>query len=67
MGYIGRTLALAFVATALTCGAAQAAPVIVVDGSSAQRVNDPTVPTRAEIALGAPEGGRAAPGLGGAP
>ena len=66
MGYIRRTLALALLAIALTCGAAQAAPVIVVDGPNAERVNDPSVPTRAEIALGAPEGGRELPGLAGA-
>ena len=63
MGYIQRTLALAFLATALICGAAQAAPVIVVDGGHAERVDDPAVPTRAEIRLGAPEGGRGLPGL----
>ena len=66
MGYIKRTLALAFLATALICGAAQAAPVIVVDGKTAQRVDDPAVPTRAEIELGAPEGCRELPGLAGA-
>ncbi len=66
MGYITRTLALAFLVTALICGAADAAPVIVVDGTTAQRVDDPAVPTRAEIALGAPEGGRDLPGLAGA-
>jgi hypothetical protein len=66
MRYLRRTLARALLVTALACGAAQAAPVIVVDGSSAQRVEDPSVPTRAEIALGAPEGGGEAPGLAGA-
>ena len=41
---------------ALSAGAAQAGEVIVVDGDRATRVNDPAVPSRAEIAMRAPRG-----------
>ena len=59
MGYVTRTA----VATAATFAAlavpAQAGQVIVVDGSHAQRVDDPMVPTRAEAALPMPGRARA--------
>ena len=52
---------LAAVAIATVAAApAQAGEVIVVDGSNAQRVNDPAVPTRAEVALPMPAGRRPA-------
>jgi hypothetical protein len=53
----------AAVALAVLAAPAQAAPVIVVDGNRAERVNDPAVPSRAEVSLGMPIGGRAAPGV----
>jgi len=56
MGYVTRT-ALAAAAIAVAAAApAHAGQVIVVDGKQAHRVNDPAVPTRAEIALPAPHG-----------
>ena len=63
MASVRSTLAVAAVATALLAGSAHAAPVIVVDGSRAERVNDPSVPARPEIALGVPVGGREPVGL----
>ena len=58
MGYVKRT-ALAVLATLmLSATPAYADEVIVVDGSQAQRVQDPAVPSRAEIELGMPVGGR---------
>jgi D-glucuronyl C5-epimerase C-terminus len=57
-GALGAALLLAAVATP-----AAADEVIVVDGERATRVNDPAVPSPAEINLGAPEGGRHAPGI----
>jgi hypothetical protein len=63
MGNCTRALIAACVAVAVLAGPARAAPVIVVDGSRAERVNDPAVPTRAEIELGAPVGGRGRLGL----
>src|SRR5687767_6427460 len=60
MGYVKRTALLAAALVAVLATPAQAGQVIVVDGNHAKRVNDPAVPTRAEIALGMPVGGRAA-------
>lgn len=54
MGYLKRIAAIAVLAAALLATPAQAGQVIVVDGTRAQRVEDPAVPTRAEIALAAP-------------
>ena len=51
MGYVTRTALAAVAILAALAVPAQAGQVIVVDGSHAQRVNDPTVPTRAEAAL----------------
>jgi hypothetical protein len=59
MGYVKRTALLAAALVAVLATPAHAGQVIVVDGNHAQRVNDPAVPTRAEIALGMPVGGRA--------
>jgi D-glucuronyl C5-epimerase-like protein len=58
MRLFSRTLALALVATALAAAPAWAGQVIVVDGNHAKRVNDPSVPSKAEIAL-PPAGGHA--------
>ena len=52
MGYVKRTALAAAVLAAVAAAPAQAGTVIEVDGQSAHRVNDPAVPTRAEIALG---------------
>ncbi len=51
MGYANRTALAAAVIMAAVAAPAQAGEVIVVDGGHAERVNDPAVPTRAEIAL----------------
>jgi hypothetical protein len=59
MGYMKRTALLAAALVAVLATPAQAGQVIVVDGSHAKRVDDPAVPSRAEIALGMPVGGRA--------
>jgi hypothetical protein len=65
-----RPTLLALAAAAAVAGPAQAAPVMVVDGDRAQRVDDPFVPTAADIDLGAEPGRRApsavASGRGGA-
>ena len=54
MGYVKRT-ALAIVAAAAVLAApAQAGEVIVVGGGHSERVFDPAVPTRAEVALSVP-------------
>src|SRR5687768_7389975 len=66
MGYAKRTLAAALGLSLAIAAPAAAGEVIVVDGKRATRVDDPAVPSRAEIALGAPEGGRAIPELAGA-
>jgi hypothetical protein len=58
MRLFSRTLALALFATALVAAPAYAGQVIVVDGNHAKRVNDPSVPSKAEIAL-PPAGGHA--------
>jgi hypothetical protein len=54
MGYVKRIVGIAAVAALTIAGPAHAGQVIVVDGDHSQRVEDPAVPTRAEIALGAP-------------
>jgi hypothetical protein len=48
---MARTLALAAATFLLATASAQAGQVIVVDGKHAVRVNDPTVPSKASIAL----------------
>jgi LAS superfamily LD-carboxypeptidase LdcB len=58
-----RTTALAVAASVLVAAPAQAAPVTLVKGDRAVRVNDPSVPSQAEIALGMPIGGRGALGI----
>ena len=60
MGYIKRTALLALTALAVTAAPASAGEVIVVGGGKAERVQDPAVPTRAEIELRVPASGRAA-------
>jgi hypothetical protein len=57
-----RALALAAAATVLLAAPAHAGQVIVVDGERAVRMNDPDVPSKAEIAL--PPAGRAGAPLG---
>jgi hypothetical protein len=59
MGYVKRTALVTLAALAVTAAPAYAGEVIVVDGAKAERVQDPAVPTRAEIELGMPVGGRA--------
>src|SRR5688572_5772534 len=54
MPRFSRTFALAAAATVLAAAPAEAGRVTVVDGKRAVRVNDPDVPTKAEIALPAP-------------
>ena len=54
MGYVKRIAGISAVAALTIAGPAHAGQVIVVDGDHAQRVEDPAVPTRAEIALGMP-------------
>jgi hypothetical protein len=54
MGYMKRIAGIAAVAAITIAAPAQAGEVIVVDGNHAQRVEDPAVPTRAEIALEMP-------------
>ena len=51
MGYVNRTALVAAAVMAATAAPAHAGEVIVVDGGHAERVSDPAVPTRAEIAL----------------
>ena len=58
MGYVKRTAVAAAALAVVLAAPAQAGEVIVVDGDNAQRVLDPAVPTRAEIALTAPGGRR---------
>jgi len=58
MRQITRSIALATAARVRAPAAAQASPVILVEGDRAVRVNDPDVPSQAEIALGPPMGGR---------
>ena len=54
MGYVKRIAGIAAVAALAIAGPAHAGQVIVVDGDQAQRVEDPAVPTKAEIALEMP-------------
>ncbi len=54
MGYVKRIAGIAAVAVLTVAGPAHAGQVIVVGGDHAQRVEDPAVPTRAEIALDMP-------------
>jgi hypothetical protein len=54
MGYVKRIAGIAAVAALAIAGPAHAGQVIVVEGDHAQRVEDPSVPTRAEISLGQP-------------
>jgi D-glucuronyl C5-epimerase C-terminus len=63
MGYVKRTALAAAVLTAVCAAPAQAGTVIEVDGQSAHRVDDPAVPTRAEIRLAAPGRRAAAAGV----
>jgi hypothetical protein len=51
MGRISSALALAAAATVVAVAPAQAGQVIVVNGKHAVRVNDPMVPSKADIAL----------------
>ncbi len=51
MGRISSTLALATTVALLAVAPAHAGQVIVVDGKHAVRVNDPTVPSKADIEL----------------
>jgi hypothetical protein len=55
MGYVRRTALAAAALAAVAAAPAQAGQVTVVDGDRAQRVNDPAVPSRAEIALPRPQ------------
>ena len=59
MGYIKRTALVTLAALAVTAAPAYAGEVIVVGGGKAERVQDPAVPTRAEIELRMPTGARA--------
>jgi D-glucuronyl C5-epimerase C-terminus len=60
MGYVRRIALVAVAVAAVAAGPAQAGPVIVVDGNRAERVFDPAVPSRSEIALSPPASTRAA-------
>lgn len=51
MSQFSRALALGVVAAVIAAAPAQAGQVSVVDGNHAKRVNDPDVPSKAEIAL----------------
>jgi D-glucuronyl C5-epimerase C-terminus len=59
MRRIIRTTTLALAGMLVAAGPSHAGEVIVVDGDSAVRVNDPAVPSKGEISLGPPMGGRA--------
>ena len=63
MGYVKQTALAALAALAVIATPAQAGEVVVVDGGKAKRVQDPAVPSRAEIELGMPVGGREPLGL----
>ena len=63
MGYVKRTALAVLAALMLSAAPAYADEVIVVDGGKAERVQDPAVPSRAEIELGMPVGGRGPLGL----
>ena len=60
MGYVTRTAAVAAALVAVSAAPAQAGEVIVVDGGHAERVNDSSVPSKSEVALGMPVGGASA-------
>src|SRR5687767_7525281 len=60
---IPRTIALAVAAVVLAAAPAQAGEVILVEDGRAVRVNDPHVPSKREISLGPPVGGRRALGV----
>jgi hypothetical protein len=60
MGYVKRIAGIAALAAVAIVTPAQAGQVIVVDGEHVQRVEDPAVPTRAEVALRMPSGAPAA-------
>src|SRR5919108_3055738 len=49
MGYVRKTVLATVAMAAAAAGPAQAGQVIEVDGNRAERVNDPAVPSRAEI------------------
>jgi D-glucuronyl C5-epimerase C-terminus len=66
MGYVRRTALATAVVTVVAVAPAQAGVVIQVDGEHAHRVNDPAVPTRAEIALPAASRGGAVASASGA-
>jgi D-glucuronyl C5-epimerase C-terminus len=59
MGYVKRTALVTLAALAVTAAPAYAGEVIVAGGGKAERVQDPAVPTRAEIELRMPAGNRA--------
>jgi hypothetical protein len=63
MGYVKQTALVALAALTASAAPAYAGEVIVVDGAKAQRVQDPAVPSRAEIELGMPVGGAGPLGL----
>ena len=58
MGYLKRATLVAVAAVVVIGAPAEAAEVIVVDGDRARRIQDPAVPTQAEVALGMPVGDR---------
>jgi hypothetical protein len=59
MGYVKQTALVTLAALAVTAAPAYAGEVIVAGGGKAERVQDPAVPTRAEIELRMPATGRA--------
>jgi hypothetical protein len=63
MGCVWRIFAATFAVTLIVAGPAAAGEVIVVDGTHAKRVNDPAVPSKAEIRLDAPPGARPRPAV----
>jgi hypothetical protein len=63
MRRILRAITLALAAGLLSAAPASAAEVILVDGDKAARVNDPDVPSKQEISLGEPVGGRGPVGI----
>jgi len=54
MGYVKRIAAIAAIAALTIAGPAHAGQVIVVHGDHAERVEDPAVPSQADIDLGMP-------------
>ena len=59
MGYIGRITIAVLAAALVVCAPARAGEVIIAGKHTAERVVDPAVPDRSEIALGLPVGGSA--------